>query len=147
MDVRPRVRQPPGIPATDKEIFLRGVQLTDARGMAEFTTIYPGCYIGHVNHIHLKVHLGGRTAAGEYHGGHVAHTGQTFFPEEVTKSVIARKPYSEHDIARTTLADDRVFNTGHGSEAVAWWTALRTGASGSGYPATLTLGVDPTSTP
>jgi hypothetical protein len=41
MDARPRVRQPPGIPATDKEIFLRGVQLTDARGMAEFTTIYP----------------------------------------------------------------------------------------------------------
>jgi protocatechuate 3,4-dioxygenase beta subunit len=40
-------------------MFLRGVQRTDAKGLALFRTIYPGWYQGRTVHIHTKVHLGG----------------------------------------------------------------------------------------
>src|SRR5262249_21275958 len=34
--------------------FLRGYQVTDAAGVASFTTIYPGWYSGRTVHIHVK---------------------------------------------------------------------------------------------
>ncbi len=143
----PPMDGPPKMQPTDKEVFLRGVQLTDAKGVVEFMTIYPGCYFGRVNHIHLKAHIGGHNEGSEYQGGHVAHTGQIFFPEEITKGVVALEPYSQHEIQRTTLAEDRVFNTEHGSQSVAGLTALKEGSPLSGYVASLTLGVDPDVTP
>ena len=50
--------------------FLRGVQRTNAKGIATFRTIYPGWYPGRAVHIHVKVHV----------GGDVVHAGQLFFP-------------------------------------------------------------------
>src|SRR5205085_10558214 len=44
---------------TDNQTFLRGTQVTDASGLAEFQTIYPGWYRGRAVHIHMKVHVGG----------------------------------------------------------------------------------------
>src|SRR5581483_5836854 len=35
--------------------FLRGYQMTDANGAAQFTTIYPGWYPGRAVHIHFKI--------------------------------------------------------------------------------------------
>src|SRR5256885_6644127 len=35
--------------------FLRGIQKTDAKGLAPFRTIYPGWYQGRAVHIHVKV--------------------------------------------------------------------------------------------
>ena len=64
--------------------FLRGVQLTDAKGVARFATIYPGWYQGRATHIHMKVHIGGKAAGTTYSGGHVSHTGQMFFPDAIT---------------------------------------------------------------
>jgi hypothetical protein len=61
--------------------------------------------------------------------------------------VIALKPYLEHDIERTTLADDHVFNSERGSQSVARLMAMQQGSPSAGYVATLTLAVDPTSTP
>jgi protocatechuate 3,4-dioxygenase beta subunit len=132
---------------TDKQAFLRGVQLTDANGIVEFTTVYPGCYAGRVNHIHLKVHIAGHSEGREYRGGHLAHTGQIFFPEEISKAVVALKPYSTHNIERTTLEDDFVFTGEHGSQSIAQLTALNRRSAADGYVATLTLGVDPSKTP
>jgi protocatechuate 3,4-dioxygenase beta subunit len=56
---------------TDNQTFLRGTQVTDASGLAEFQTIYPGWYRGRAVHIHMKVHV----------GGSVVHTGQLFFDD------------------------------------------------------------------
>jgi protocatechuate 3,4-dioxygenase beta subunit len=52
--------------------FLRGVQKTNAVGVATFKTIYPGFYQGRAVHIHVKVHVGGT----------VVHTGQLVLPRE-----------------------------------------------------------------
>jgi protocatechuate 3,4-dioxygenase beta subunit len=37
--------------------FMRGIQRTDANGVATFRTVYPGWYQGRTVHIHVKVHV------------------------------------------------------------------------------------------
>jgi protocatechuate 3,4-dioxygenase beta subunit len=54
------------------ETFLRGAQVTDRDGVAEFTTIYPGSYPGRTRHIHAKVHLDRQTVL----------TTQFYFPDD-----------------------------------------------------------------
>jgi protocatechuate 3,4-dioxygenase beta subunit len=41
---------------TEGQNWLRGAQVTDANGVATFTTIYPGWYSRRAVHIHFKVH-------------------------------------------------------------------------------------------
>jgi protocatechuate 3,4-dioxygenase beta subunit len=62
--------------STVGQTWLRGVQLTDAHGLASFTTVYPGFYAGRAPHIHAKVHTSGRHTRCRHRGGHVVHTGQ-----------------------------------------------------------------------
>jgi protocatechuate 3,4-dioxygenase beta subunit len=148
---------PPKPHTTDDLVFLRGVQITDAQGIAEFKTIYPGHYPGRVNHIHMKVHVGGgatKAAAGDaahpgvevYAGGHVAHTGQLFFPEDVSRFVEATHPYSGRKVRRTTLDEDMVFNGQDGAGSVAKMTAVTSTQLSDGYVATLVVAVDPEAT-
>src|SRR5919108_2875325 len=51
--------------------FMRGIQRTNAYGIATFKTVYPGWYGGRTVHIHVKVHV----------RGNVVHTGQLYFPD------------------------------------------------------------------
>ena len=46
-----------GNPNTVGQNFLRGYQVTDAAGLVELTTIYPGWYSGRAVHIHVKVRM------------------------------------------------------------------------------------------
>jgi protocatechuate 3,4-dioxygenase beta subunit len=83
---------------TDDEI--RGAQVTNADGIVEFKTVYPGWYRGRTVHIHAKVHLDKATVL----------TTQLFFDEKVTERVNARKPYSG-DSGRDTFNDtDNIFD-------------------------------------
>ena len=85
--------------------FLRGYQLTDERGRAEFLTIYPGWYEGRAVHIHFKVRL--------VEGGRTRHelTSQLYFDDAVTDRVHALPPYSRRG-RRTTRNDaDRIFRS------------------------------------
>jgi protocatechuate 3,4-dioxygenase beta subunit len=114
------------------------VQLTDRQGIAEFATLYPGWYHGRAIHIHLKVHL----------GGHVSHTGQLFFPEEVTEQVAKLAPYAKRlDVHRTLQSEDHIFETQHGSASMVSLTRLEKGSDAGGFLATVTLAVDPEATP
>src|SRR5262245_55147411 len=72
--------------ATAGKRFLRGYQLTDAKGVARFTTIYPGWYPGRAVHIHLKVRIVSGPALGQ------ELTSQVYFDESVTDRVHARAP-------------------------------------------------------
>jgi protocatechuate 3,4-dioxygenase beta subunit len=82
--------------------FMRGIQRTDAKGLARFRTVYPGWYRGRTVHIHVKVHV----------GGNLVHTGQLYFPDSWTDRVFRRKPYSRRPNRDTRNATDFVFRNG-----------------------------------
>ena len=82
--------------------FMRGIQRTDASGLARFTTVYPGWYQGRAVHIHVKVHL----------GGNVVHTGQLFFPDTLTDAVYTKAPYDTRGARDTRNATDSIFRNG-----------------------------------
>jgi protocatechuate 3,4-dioxygenase beta subunit len=106
--------------------FMRGIQRTNARGLAQFRTVYPGWYQGRTVHIHVKVH----------DGGDVVHTGQLFFSDSLTDAVFRRTPYSLRPNRTTRNADDMIYRDG-GSRSL-----LRVKRNGAGvYVATITMGV------
>jgi protocatechuate 3,4-dioxygenase beta subunit len=87
---------------TNKLTFLRGLQRTNAQGVATFQTIYPGWYQGRTVHIHVKVHLGGR----------VAHTGQLFFSDSLTDAVYKHSPYDKRPSRDVRNTQDAIFRNG-----------------------------------
>ena len=105
--------------------FLRGIQKTDANGLALFKTIYPGWYPGRAVHIHVRVYL----------GGSIVHTGQLFFPEAVTDAVYKRAPYRRRPNRDTRNAADSIFRNG-GSRSTLKLTKTTTG-----YTARISMGV------
>jgi len=120
--------------------YLRGFQTTDADGVAEFTTIFPGWCTPRAPHLHVKVHTGGRRTGGTYEGGRANWTGQLFFDDRYADAVYAKAPYSEHTGARTRLAQDTVYHGGGGKDGLMYVT----GDVDHGFVATLTVGIDPT---
>lgn len=131
--------------STPDTTFLRGVQLTDSSGVAEFTTIYPGWYVGRALHIHVKTHAGGTVSNGTYHGGHVSHTGQLYFPEAYNTKVAALTPYRNNRATRTLNARDGIYRNG-GSSTVLTVTQVG-GDLGKGVTGSVVLGIDPAATP
>ena len=145
---------PPGMPpppfhhgSTDNTRFLRGVQITDATGTAEFLTIYPGWYMGRAIHIHLKVSTNGRPVSGRYGGGHVCHTGQLFFPEDLTADIGRLQPYVDHRIERTLQAEDGVFTSEHGNDFILSPLKADKRNLSAGLFAGTVLGVNPNAEP
>ncbi|GAB3963605.1 hypothetical protein GCM10029978_022020 [Actinoallomurus acanthiterrae] len=130
---------------TDKLTFLRGVQLTDRRGVVEFRTLYPGWYMGRAIHIHAKVHIGGKVVGKKYTGGHVAHTGQFFFDEKVTERIAKLQPYAINTTHRTTLDEDGIYRDG-GSAGLVTLRPLHKGPITHGLLATIVVGVNPDAT-
>jgi protocatechuate 3,4-dioxygenase beta subunit len=107
--------------------FLRGIQRTNAKGLAVFRTIYPGWYPGRTVHIHVKVHL----------GGNVLHTGQLYFPDSVTDAVYRKAPYNTRPNRNPRNSGDAIYRNGGKRSQV----TVRRNAAGPGYVATITLGV------
>jgi protocatechuate 3,4-dioxygenase beta subunit len=130
----------------DNTTFLRGVQLTDADGTVEFSTIYPGWYLSRDVHIHVRVHVGGGVTNASYGGGHVTYTGQLFFRDEITDAVARHEPYATHDIARTRQDEDDVFVTQTGRGSMLGLTQLNKRSIEDGFFATAVLGIDPNAT-
>jgi protocatechuate 3,4-dioxygenase beta subunit len=148
----PRSLRPPGPPPRSRKLdasrYLRGVQFTDSRGAVEFATLYPGWYSGRAIHIHLKVHLGSRVLDGTTAGGHVSHTGQLFFPEEITADVAKIEPYATRlNVHRTLQTEDHVFTRQHGSESELNLVRLKKGSNEAGFVASVALAIDPEVTP
>lgn len=121
------------------QTWLRGVQLTNASGLATFQTIYPGFYSGRAPHIHAKVHVGGKHTTSKYSGGHVSHNGQIFFSEAVSTKVYRTAPYTSDPNARTYRKRDRVYTAQGGSKSV---LRLTGGSVAHGLTGRVTLAVD-----
>jgi protocatechuate 3,4-dioxygenase beta subunit len=106
--------------------FMRGIQRTNAKGLATFRTVYPGWYQGRTVHIHVKVHV----------GGNVVHTGQLYFPDSLTDAVYRRAPYTARPNRDVRNATDMIFRNG-GSKS-----QLKVKKNSAGvYVATITMGV------
>jgi protocatechuate 3,4-dioxygenase beta subunit len=74
--------------------FMRGTLFTDADGVVEFTTVYPGWYRGRTTHVHFKVFIDETNVL----------TGQIFFPDALSQFIYENvAPYNERDANRDTL--------------------------------------------
>jgi len=145
---------PPPMHPSDVMTFLRGIQFTDELGQVEFSTVFPGFYMGRTNHIHFKVREGGRVISRKgtpdgktYVDGHTSHIGQVFFPEEFAAELMRHEPYAKHQIHRTTQAEDGIYQDEHGDASVAKLRAIDSKHPEAGYIAEMILAVDPSKTP
>ena len=115
-----------GVQGSMGTTFLRGIQKTDANGLATFRTIYPGYYPGRTVHIHVKVHL----------GGNVVHTGQLYFPDATTDTAYKVAPYSSRPARAMRNAGDSIYRNGGKRSQL----TVRKRSAG-GYLGTIAMGV------
>lgn len=80
--------------------YLRGAQVTNADGIVEFTTIYPGWYPGRAAHIHVKVHIEASTVL----------TTQLYFDDALSARVYASRPYSARGTRHQRNDSDAIFD-------------------------------------
>lgn len=82
------------------EDYLRGAQTTNAEGVVEFLTIFPGWYATRTTHMHLKVFL----------GGHCILTSQLYVAEQQLDRIYGAQEYKRkverdtHNKTDTVLA-------------------------------------------
>jgi protocatechuate 3,4-dioxygenase beta subunit len=113
------------VQGTEDDRFLRGIQRTNAKGVALFKTIYPGWYPGRTVHIHVTVHI----------SGNVVHTGQLYFPDALTDIVYKRSPYRRRPSRTTRNAADSIYRNGGRR------STLKLTRSGAGYLGAIAMGV------
>jgi protocatechuate 3,4-dioxygenase beta subunit len=137
-------------PAVDSGTFLRGIQLTNEEGVAEFTTIYPGWYPGRTVHIHMMVHLDGEVIdEGTYDGGYISHVGQIFFDDAISDQVYGNhEAYAGRDESRRTRnAQDNILGRHLDDPGfLVSLSPLDENDPGQGYLGVITIGVDPGAT-
>lgn len=104
--------------------FLRGYQVTDANGLAQFVTIYPGWYPGRAVHIHFKIRI-----------ENYEFTSQLFFDDAFTDQVYLQEPYVQRDERNPRNTGDNIYNSG-GSQLV-----LNVSSNGAGYVASFDIGM------
>lgn len=109
--------------------FLRGYQMTDARGEAQFLTVYPGWYPGRTVHIHFKI----RTAPAARRI--YEFTSQLYFSDELTDQVHTAPPYAPKGPRRARNRHDGIFWRG-GSQLM-----LAPSPTADGYAATFAVGL------
>ena len=112
---------------TTGETFLRGKQVTDADGIAEFETIYPGWYPTRAVHIHFMAYTD---------AGHLV-TSQLYLPDTVSETVYQAEPYAARGPHPVTNGDDGIFpGNAAGSSLIGQVTE-----NGEGYMVAPTVGV------
>ena len=107
---------------SDNKTYPRGALVTNANGVVEFQTIYPGWYEGRAVHIRFKVHLNKTTML----------TSQLYFDEKISDAVYAKAPYADHTGRRTTNSEDGIFDQANVANLT---------PQGHGCLATMTVGV------
>ncbi|GAA1491408.1 3,4-dioxygenase subunit beta [Brachybacterium sacelli] len=126
----------------EEENFLRGVQVAGADGAVTFTSIYPGCYAGRWPHVHFEVYPDADTLTSV---DDLLATSQVAMPQDVCETVYATDGYdgSAENLAAITLESDNVFGDDGGELQL----ATAEGNATSGYTVTLSVAIDPTTTP
>ena len=83
--------------------FLRGYQMTDRKGIAAFTTIFPGWYPNRAVHIHFKI----RTDAGSK--PRKEFTSQIYFDDDLTDTIHSQAVYTGRGQRKTRNNRDLIF--------------------------------------
>jgi protocatechuate 3,4-dioxygenase beta subunit len=99
--------------ATDRN-YLRGVQETDANGVATFVSVFPACYSGRWPHIHFEVYP---SLANATNPSNKIATSQIALPKEICDTVYATDGYGQSvaNMSRVSLASDGVFGDDGGA--------------------------------
>ncbi|TYB66094.1 protocatechuate dioxygenase [Nonomuraea sp. PA05] len=108
---------------TDDKRYLRGAQVTNAEGVVEFTTIWPGWYRGRTIHIHAMVHVSNERVL----------TTQMMFDEKLNSVVMATAPYSAHTGRDTFNDGDNIYQDG---------MLMKVGQEGDGYVGAIVFSAD-----
>jgi protocatechuate 3,4-dioxygenase beta subunit len=117
----------PGFDSSGQQ-FLRGYQVTNANGVAAFTSIYPGWYSGRTVHIHFKI----RTGVGEGETSFYDFTSQLFFDEALNDAVHAQQPYASKGTRDTLNSRDNIYDD---------QLLLTVSKNGQGYTAAFDIGL------
>lgn len=104
--------------------FLRGYQVTDAKGLIQFITIYPGWYPGRAVHIHFKIRI-----------DNYEFTSQLFFDDAFTDQVYLQEPYAQRGERDPRNTGDGSYNNG-GSQLT-----LNVSPNGNGYTTVFDIGI------
>jgi protocatechuate 3,4-dioxygenase beta subunit len=111
------------------QTFCRGIQMTDANGEVNFTTIFPGWYVSRVTHIHFQVFLNSVLQA----------TSQFTFPVTTKNSIYTSNSlYSAHGTDPQSISTDNVFSDG----ATYQTATLTPNATTGGYDTFLEVGIN-----
>jgi protocatechuate 3,4-dioxygenase beta subunit len=109
--------------------FLRGYQVVDAGGTAQFITIYPGWYPGRTVHIHFKIRAEPAAPRG------FEFTSQLYFDDALTDHVHAQAPYATKGPRSVKNARDSIFQGG-GNHLI-----LQLTKAAQGYVGTFDIGL------
>lgn len=109
--------------------FLRGYQLTDAQGMAQFVTIYPGWYQGRTVHVHFKIRTATSEPAYEF-------TSQLYFDDALSDRIHAQPPYADKGQGAIKNNQDGIFRRSGGEQLL-----LQLTPEGEGYIGTFDIGL------
>ena len=90
---------------TSRQTWLRGYQVTDANGLVQFKTIFPGWYEGRCPHIHFKVRNFSKAdmVTAEF-------TSQVFFHDRDAELIYKAEPYASRVSRETTKERDGIFS-------------------------------------
>jgi protocatechuate 3,4-dioxygenase beta subunit len=117
---------------TRGQTFLRGYQMTDLDGKAEFTTIFPGWYQGRTVHIHFKI----RTTESSQQA--YDFTSQLYFDDSLTDEVHVQSPYTSKGQRTIRNGSDGIYRSG-GDQLT-----LEANRTGDGYTGTFNIGLEMT---
>ena len=90
------------------EMWLRGFQLSDEMGRADFLTIVPGWYSGRAVHIHFKIRTIGLD------GDSYEFTSQLFFDPEHIEELYQHSLYVDKGLPDTPNETDNIFQSSDG---------------------------------
>ncbi|UGQ13751.1 protocatechuate dioxygenase [Yinghuangia sp. ASG 101] len=110
-------------PQDDKR-YLRGAQVTDNDGIVQFTTIWPGWYMGRTVHVHAMVHINNERTL----------TTQMMMDESLNSAVFTREPYARHTGRDTFNDGDTIYQP---------TMLLKITEEGDGYLGVITFAADP----
>lgn len=116
--------------------YLRGVQPTGDDGVAEFTSIFPGCYSGRWPHIHFEVYPSLDAATDD---ANTIATSQIALPEAACTAAYATDGYEQSvaNLQHVSLRTDNVF----GDDGGAYQVGTITGSVEDGYVVELAVPV------